>query len=173
MKIQSLLFATGISLLLSGCGNIPVTPDELRQKAKNNKSFIKTETFTVNRPYKKVVATVKSRTYKCLDKSVETKINGKSDHFTHYKGTFVSGRKMSELHLQLIDENSVIIANNKANIGKDGWYILVTDIRPVDKKNTRLDIYRAPRMGIGVVVSAIHNWAKGSNKGCPDLTKMR
>lgn len=175
MKFQSLLFTSCITLFLSACGNIPLSPGELRQLAIKNQSFASTETFTVHRSYKKVITTIKNRAYQCLRKSVKTTVTQggtkTNEYSTPFKPTFVKRHNMSELHVQMKRGNTIVIAGNKDKIGKDGWYVVVTDIHPGGAGRTRLDIHHAP--GMGIIVNAIHNWAKGTNLGCPDLTKVK
>lgn len=177
MKPQSLLLIIGLSIFINACGNLPLKPDELRQLAKNNKSFTSTEKFTVSRPYTSVIKTLKNRSNACLRKSVRTTVTQggtqTNQYATPFKPTFINRRNMSELHLQMKRGNTIVVAGNKNKVGDDGWYIIVTDIRPVGKNKTQLDIHRVPGMGMSDLVNAIHNWAKGSNLTCPDLTKVR
>lgn len=177
MKIQSLLLTGCITFLITSCGNMPLTPDALRQMAKTNKSFTSTDTYIVSKPYKKVIKTVKKRAYHCLRKSVVTTVTQggtkTNKYSTPFKPTFVTRRNMSELHLQMKRGNTIVVAGNKDKVGKDGWYIVVADIRSAGKNRTRLDIHSTPGMGMSLLVNSIHNWAKGSNLGCPDLTKVK
>jgi hypothetical protein len=73
----------------------------------------------------------------------------------------------AELHVQQHHATGVLNVTEEPN---GGYYLLVADAFPLDKKRTRVDIY-GPSTGQDVLIKAIKGWATGENIGCPDLTK--
>ena len=51
-----------------------------------------------------------------------------------------------------------------------GHYLLVLDATPIGKNKSKIDFY-GPKMGFDTMITAVKNWTKGKNLGCPDLTK--
>ncbi len=52
----------------------------------------------------------------------------------------------------------------------EGFFIIVTDVYPIDKNTSRVDVQKH-MPGYAGVIKAIRNWAEGTSKGCPDLAQ--
>lgn len=86
---------------------------------------------------------------------------------TKYNPTVIHTKKRAELHLQQVHEKGVM---NVSKVPPMGYYLMVVDAVPISKNETRIDYY-GPSMGVDTITKAIKGWAKGTNMGCPDLTK--
>lgn len=170
---------TFISILLvifvSGCalGPLPQNAEEQRnfvRKAGFGSAF---ETYVVNRPYYKVVKTLKANTRKCLNKKVKfTSCGGSTPgcnvRFRTYNPSFIQGRKKSELHVQVVESHSIDLAGKAP---KGGLHVAVIDFIKVGKKKTKINVYTMGGRNYRDIPQAVKHWAKATNLGCPDLTQ--
>jgi hypothetical protein len=167
LEIKALILVT---VLLSGCvTSHPQNAEEFRRAVPGAFSA-KVETFDVDRPFQDVARTFQNKATECL--SMRIKSTTQSNTMNHvvvsaYKPTVLVNAQRAELHLQQHHERGVM------NVTKEpggGYYIMVTDAYPVDKKRTRIEMFR-PTMGYDTLISAVKGWATGKNLGCPDMTK--
>lgn len=161
----------GFFAVLTGCGTMPLTADEFR-KAVPASMTAEVETFEVNRPFNAVAETFKKRAPECLNKTVTTTSStpGKygpvvSRYTVTYKPTVLLTNKKVELHVQHHTDNAMKVYEEP----EGGYFLLVVDAYPVDKKRTRVDIYR-PSIGHKALIKGVKGWSTG-NTGCPDLTQ--
>lgn len=156
-------------MVLYGCGTMPQTADEFR-KAVPRSFSAKVETFEVNRPFRDVAKTFQKKGPDCLNKTLTSTESGATSYHvvvTAYKATVLVSEKKAELHLQERHDKGVLSIYKEP---EGGHYILVVDATPLDKKKTKIDMYR-PTMGNDLLINSIKGWATGENLGCPDLTK--
>ena len=172
MKKKPITILAFSLILLSGCGTMPQTADEFR-KAIPGAFLGKFETLEVKRPFWKVAKAFKKMAPKCLDVTVKSTSStntgyGYTTSVTHttYKPTVVVTKKRAELHVQELIDGTIKVYKEP----KGGYYSLVVDATPINRKKTRLDIY-GPSIGKKTMIKAIKGWASGKIKGCPDLTK--
>lgn len=167
---------TFISLLLvvlaTGCamGPTPQNAEEQRNYVRKGLFGSAFETYSVNRPYYKVVKTLKVNTKKCLNKKIKVKTCGGSTsgcrtQITTYTPTFIQGRKKSELHVQVVESN---VRRISGKAPKGGLHIAVIDIIRLGKKKTQISVYTLDRRFRAIPV-AVKRWVKDTNLGCPDL----
>jgi hypothetical protein len=170
MKKPIILTIALFTMMLSGCvTHHPQTAEEFR-KAVPGAFMGKVETFEVNRPFSDVAKTFQKKAPECLNVSVKTTSQTRQSYqviVTDYKSTVLVTEEKAELHVQQHHAAGVVNVTKEPN---GGYYLLVADAFPLDKKRTRVDIY-GPSIGHGVLIEAIKGWATGENIGCPDLTK--
>lgn len=162
----------GLSTLITGCGNMPLTADEFREAAPEALTG-KVETFDVNRPFSAVAETFEKKGPECLNKtvSVTSSTPGKygpvvSTYTVTYKPTVRVKEKMAELHVQQHTDNTLKVYEEP----EGGYFLLVADAYPVSKNKTRVDLY-GPAFGHDALIKAVKGWCTGENVGCPDLTQ--
>lgn len=158
------------AIALPGCAvNHPMTAEEFRQAVPGSFSG-KVETFETTRSVKDIAKTFRKKAPECLEVAIET-TSQTSDSYSHYittyKPTVVVSSNRVELHVQRHMDNVVKISEEP----EGGYFLLVADAYPVDRKTTRIDLYR-PAFGFDILTKAIKGWATGDNLGCPDLTKI-
>lgn len=162
----------GLFAVLTGCGTMPLTADEFR-KAVPGALTGKVETFEVDRPFHAVAETFRKKAPECLNKTVTTTSTTPgqygpvvSTYTVTYKPTVLVTKKKAELHVQHHTDNTVKVYKEP----EGGYFLLVADAYPIDKKRTRVDLYR-PSIGHKVLIKAVKGWSTGKNVGCPDLTQ--
>lgn len=164
--VAILVFAT----TWSGCaGKMPQTAEEFRQVVPGA-MFGKIDTFEVNRPFKEVAATFQQMAPKCLNMRIESRSYGnKSAQYvvSRYTATVVVATGKAELHLQERHEKGVIAVYKEP---ENGHYMMVVDAIPIDAKRTKIVTYHFS-VGKEALRTAVAGWAKGTDSGCPDLTK--
>lgn len=161
-------------LFVSGCafGPMPQNANEQRKFVSKGGFGSAFETYVVNRPYYKVVKTLKANTRKCLSKKIKfTRCGGStpgcSVRFTTYNPTFIQGRKKSELHVQVVESNSGDLAGKPP---EGGIYGVVIDFIKVGKKKTKINAYTMGGRYYRAIPRAVKHWSEATNLGCPDLT---
>jgi len=154
---------------VSACSTkIPQSAEEFRQVAPTAFMGSKEE-MVVARPYPEISATIKKMAPKCLNVTLTTQQRagyGYSTSIMHYTPTVIATSQRTELHVQTIFENAVMIGTPP----KNGVYQLVVDVFPAGAKQSRAVIY-GPSMGLGTMIKGVKGWITGDNIGCPDLTK--
>ncbi len=167
----ALLVLLPAALLAGGCvGKMPQNPDEFRQALTEGAFLTKIDTYEVDRSTAEIGKTFKKYAPKCLDKRIETISQTRTSYqhiITKYTPTVVAGRDRVELHLQEKHEQGVLAVYEEPEAGH---YMLVVDVTPVGKNRSKVEFYR-PSMGFKNMMTAIENWTRGENLGCPDLTK--
>lgn len=177
MRLSYVIIVALSAIFVSGCVSAPVNPSDVRKLASRmSKSYVKT--FTVNRPYKQVVSTIKKRARVCLSKTVvvnytsvdsRTGMRMRSEERIHYTPSMKRIEGGVTLALQT-RAGGIAVVLNSGSEPKDGFYSFTADIKPAGKRKTQVTIYRVEPLKS--LVKAIQNWAKGSNLGCPDMTKL-
>ncbi len=174
MKQRMLWLRSGLSLtaallLLAGCG--PTNADEFRKAVGgSSSSHVATtyEEFEVARPFQDVTATLRQKAEQCLDKTVHVicaNCIGKRDMGQQtWTPTIIATDKRTEVHLQLKRTDI-----HEIGTPPKGIYEIVLDVTPLDKKRTKIEIYRL-RPNKKFIHEAMKQWAKGNTAGCPDLT---
>jgi len=169
MKRFIILLLLGVVSGLSGCAtHIPQTAQEFREATAESR-FATMETVVVKQPYRTVKQTFKKYSDKCLDRAVEVTScvnNACSTSTREYTPTLLTTKPGFEMYLQLDMSNAISIGANDPP--KNGMYILVVDVTPVDKKSTKVDLYSG-KWGFSTIKKAVKGWATGKVKGCPDL----
>lgn len=170
MKNVFFLNVALFTIFLSGCvGSMPQTAEEFRLALPG--AFMgKVETFEVNRPFRKVARTFKKMAPKCLDVRIKTTSSTYQSYqviVTKWNPTVLVTKNKAELHIQQVNEKGVL---NVYKEHEKGHFVMVVDAIPLDKKRTKIVMYR-PSMGQDALVKAIKGWAAGKNVGCPDLSK--
>ena len=171
MKRQVILTVILFPLVFSGCvTSHPQTAEEFRI-AVPGAFMAKVETFEVDRPFSKVAKTFQKMGPECLNVTVTTESRTNMSYqkiITEYKPTVLVTAEKVELHVQQHHATGVLKVTKEP---EGGYYLLVADAYPLDKKRTRVDLYR-PSMGFDVLIKAIKGWADGKEVGCPDMTKI-
>lgn len=171
MKIIKISILLASLLSLSACLEIkhPQSANEFR-KAVPGAFMSQVESYIVNQPFNKVASTFKTRAKPCLDVTIRTESRTNMSYqviVTNYNPTVKIKKNKAELHLQQIHEKGVM---NVSKQPPGGYYLMVFDAEPVNKKKTKITYY-GPSSGFDRITNAVKNWATGKSKSCPDLTK--
>lgn len=168
--VRSFLVSLVPMMLLSGCISTPMTPAELRDRAKVG-SFYVVETFDVKRPFADVANTIAKKAPECLQyslSSTEKPVLGFGSSTSTYawaKPTVIRSAAKLELSFQMKFPN--MVGTHPA----DGYYYLVADAYPAGKDTTKVDVYRTKMGGNAELIArSVRGWASGENLGCPDPT---
>jgi len=158
----------------SGCTATPqpLTPEAARAdtSAGNKKERI------INRPYSSVANTFKKMTPRCLNMRIEY-------HTTNAK----YGRSGTDIYTPKIIKKSnkmTMTLQKRAWIDKDEWneyvkggyvdkdgiFVYMVDIEPINAKQTKVTTYEHSWYGPpSEVINAIDGWITGKQVGCPSL----
>jgi len=165
--ISSLL----VGALLSGCATRPIP-----QTAAEYRNGIEAVVYKVDRPYSKVVDTLKTKSKECLDAKLAKRVcyNKVSclDSEVTYTPTMIAGKNKSELHVQWRKEpENAVYLGMSGKPPANGMYVFVFDVEPDGKSKTKVSVFGTTNSEYQTVPNAVKHWAKGTNLGCPDLTK--
>jgi hypothetical protein len=172
MVLIRLFFVLSNAVLLFGCGLQPKTADELRDNVKGKAVFSSREVFEVKKPYRQVSDTLKKKWLECLDSTT-------TGSFHRGGNTFGTQTDIYKPKVSVTDQRTELTLQHKATgtaitqVGgppPEGFFTFVTDVYPVDKNTTRVDVQKQTPIH-GDVVKAIRNWAEGTRMGCPDLAQ--
>jgi hypothetical protein len=169
MRTLAVLAMTASVAGLSGCVSHPLTAQEFRAAVPGSFSGA-VEEFEVNRSVEEIGKTFERKGPECLAVTIETtsSTNMSYQHYTTtYKPSVVRDADKAELHLQQHHSNTV-------NVSKEpdgGYFLLVVDAERLDKKRSRITLYK-PKFGFDVLVRSVKGWATGESMGCPDMTKI-
>jgi hypothetical protein len=174
MLAVRLLLVLSTALLVFGCASLQQsrTADELRNNVKHGAAFTSREVFEVKKPYRQVSDTVKKKWLECLDSRGTSAIHRGGNTFGSATNTYKPKAAVTERRTELTLQHRVT-GTGITQVGgppPEGFFIVVTDIYPVDKNASRVDVQKH-MPGYEGVMKAIHNWAEGSNMGCPDLAQ--
>lgn len=174
MSYKHLFVFSFFTLLLTGCGSMPSTPDLLVQNAKGGKVFSKKDSFVVQQPVSKVTAVLKEKSAECLRRRVDMSyweqqgnFRVKREHSVTFTPQMKLGKERARLTVQVKDVSQG--TTNLGDIPPNGWYVMVVDVRPVDQRTTRVESY-FQYTGYESMHAAVKPWVTGKNSGCPDLT---
>lgn len=167
-----LVTAVLVGTVVSGCamGPMPQTGQEYRAGYGSG-----VETLDIDRTYQEVAKTLKAKSEQCLKvKLHKTKCRTQLScpkYEVFYHPTFVSGKNKSELHVQWRRKpwDSTFLGGGKPP--EDGIFIAAFDVEPAGKNKTKMTVYAPSQEELRTVPNAVEHWARGSNMGCPDLTK--
>ena len=169
--VTSVVVSVLLGFLLSGCStHIPQNAEEFRKYASGS-TLTKHKSYEVDRPFKKVAADLRKKGAECLNVRIAIPVgsSGMATGRVSIKATVNATKEKVELSVQQLVEGHLFFYNPPDG----GHYILVADAKPLAKKKTKIDVYHCA-MGFcyyPTVVKAIEGWAKGTVKGCPDMTK--
>ena len=154
---------------LSGCSlHHPQSAEEFR-KLLPGSTFGEVEKFVVNQPLHKIGKAFKQKAPECLNVSIRTVSQTNMSYqvyTTTYKPTVKVTPKKVELYLQQHMDNVLKVSKEP----EGGYYMMVVDVEPVNKKKSQVTIYRSS-IGNELIIKSIKRWANGKTRGCPDLTK--
>ncbi len=156
-----LLLLTGV--LFTGCG--PRNAEEFRKNL-----IVSHDSFEVARPYKDVSATLRQKAAECLEVEIQLvctncTFGGRNMGKRNWTPTFISNPERTEVHLQFKRPDAIGQPPN-------GDYEIVLDAVPLDKKRTKVDIYRL-RPQERWLQRTMAGWTRGEGlEGCPDLTTI-
>jgi len=170
MKFAAIALFVLTSLVTSGCvSKMPQSAEEFRQVLPG--AFMgKLESYEVDRSAAEIGKTFQKYAPKCLDVTLETTSRTNTSYqyiVTRYTPTVIVTQQRSELHLQEKHQQGVMAVYEEPEAGH---YLMVVDATPLGPNKSKIDFYR-PSMGFDTLVTALRNWTKGENLGCPDLTK--
>lgn len=171
--ITGMLIFLGI-FIWSGCTTVGahLTPEDVR---KSNGDGTK-EVRIINRPYSSIVRTFKKMTPRCLNMRIE-------HHTTNAKygrsGTDIFKpkiiRKSNKMTMTLqqrqwIDKKQWDQYVKEGHVDKDGAYVYIVDLEPINAKQTKVTTYKHSWYGPpSEVFEAIEGWITGEQVGCPSL----
>ncbi len=164
-------------LVLAGCAGFPLTPQDMRERAKGGQdAYIKSETFTVNRPYAQVTQFIKRKSNECLDKTFKvtyTRSCGfmstceEDGGMTKYIPVSNISANHAEFYTKFWDSEARAVNTPKG----DKAILYVADITPKGGA-TSITLYYVDHDRYQWTRDAIHAWAKGEDPGCPALKGM-
>ena len=160
------------AVLLFGCASQSKTADQLRENVQRNATFSSREVFEVKKPYRQVSDTLRKKWLECLDSTTTGSFHRGGNTFgtqtNIYKPKVAVTDRRTELTLQ-----HKVTGTGVTQLGgppPEGFFIIVTDVYPIDKNTSRVDVQKH-MPGYAGVIKAIRNWAEGTSKGCPDLAQ--
>jgi hypothetical protein len=170
--VARLLVLLSTALLFFGCGSLQQsrTADELRNKAKTGATFTSRDVFEVKKPYRQVSDNVRKKWLECLDSRGTSSFHRGGNTFGSATHTFKPKAAVTERRTELTLQHRVT-GTGITQVGgppPEGFFIIVADIYPVDKNASRVEVQK-DMPGFDGVMKAVHNWAEGTNMGCPDL----
>ena len=174
MIAARLLVLLSTALMVFGCASLQQsrTADELRNKVKNGSAFTSRDVFDVKKPYRQVSDTVKKKWLECLDARGTSSFHRGGNTFGSATNTYKPKAAVTERRTELTLQHRVT-GTGITQVGgppPEGFFIVVTDIYPVDKNASRVEVQK-DTPGYDAVMKAIRNWAEGSNMACPDLAQ--
>ena len=164
------LIFLALAVAVGGCASQPKTADQLRDNVKHNAMFSGRDVFEVKRPYRQVSDTLKKKWLECLDSTTSASFHrggntiGSANYI--YRPKVADTPQRTELTLQ-----QKVSGTGITQLGgppPDGFFVLVTDVYPVDRNTTRVDVQKHVP-GFAGAMKAVRSWAEGTNMGCPDL----
>ena len=162
------------ALLFFGCGSLQQsrTADELRNNVKTGTAFTSKDVFEVKKPYRQVSDNVRKKWMECLDSRGTSAIHRGGNTFGSVTNTYKPKAAVSERRTELTLQHRQT-GTGVTQLGgppPEGFFIIVTDIYPVDKNASRVEVQKHIP-GFDGVMKAVHNWAEGTNMGCPDMAQ--
>ena len=171
-------YAVGLLALLAlgGCGSPPLTPQQMRDQAKDPNGYIKVETFVVNRPYATVTQYIKRKSNECLNKSFDISVSqrcGFASTCAQAYGTtkYIPVSNISASHAEFYTKfwDSEDRAVNTPKGDKLVFY--VADVTPKGG-GTSIKLYYIDHERYLWGREVIKAWANGEDPGCPILNGM-
>lgn len=157
-----------VALLLAGCAGQPKTADQLRDNVKRDAIFSTREVIEVKKPYAEVSATLRKKWIECFDTTTTGTVHRGGNTFSKvtyaYKPKIAVTAGRTELTLQ----QKIVSGSFQPGAPPEGFYIIVTDVYPLGKNASRVDVQKQ-MPGFSGAMKAIRHWAEGTNLGCPDL----
>jgi hypothetical protein len=158
------------SLLLTGCGSMPRTPDILVQNAKSESMFSEKDVFVVKRPINQVADVFRKKSTECLNVTV-TRSWWDNGVYRQELRTYKPSMTVDKQRVRLMLQTKVVSGSTElGGPPPDGWYMLVADAYPEGKNSTRVELY-VQWTGDKIAFKAVKHWANATSMGCPDMTK--
>ncbi len=164
-------------LFLAGCSSFPLTPNEMRERAKGGQdAYFKSETFTVNRPYAQVTQYIKRKSSECLDKTFKVTYTRSCGFMstcesdggeTKYIPVSNISSARAEFYTKFWDSEARAVNTPKG----DKAVLYVADVTPKGG-GVSVTLYYVDHERYQWTRDAIHAWAKGEDPGCPALKGM-
>jgi hypothetical protein len=174
MRFARSCLVLSVVVVLSGCSGLQQsrTADELRTKVNNHASFTSRDVFEVKKPYRQVADTLRKKWLECLDSSGTSAIHRGGNSFGSATNTYTPKASVSEKRTELSLQHKVSGTGVKQLGGPppEGFFIFVTDVTPVDRGTSRIDVQKH-MPGYEAVIKAVHGWAEGGSMACPDLAQ--
>lgn len=155
-RMIALMGLIGLVPWLSSCAN-SVTPEEYKAIVKSGSYsfFLKSEDFTISKPYKTVSADFISNFEKCFNYIQEWKTPAMSARASVRVESFIKRRDETMTQVVVTERGSL-------NVG-DGPPRILVEIQPEGKNTTRLQYYGAESW-----LEALKDWGQGPVKECPE-----
>jgi hypothetical protein len=173
MLLTRLSLVLSVVAAVSGCTlQQSRTADELRNNVNKRATFTSRDTFEVKKPYRQVSDTLKKKWLECLDTSGNSSFHRGGNTFGSAKMTYTPKAAVSDKRTELTLQHKVSGTGIKQVGGPppEGFFIFVTDVTPVDRGTSRVDVQKH-MPGYDAVIKAVHGWAEGTSMACPDLAQ--
>lgn len=154
-------------VFLAGCVTTPQTREDFKSWTKEHTTLALCDTYTVNRPFDVVVASLREKWQQCYDiNKSTTRISG-GMMTSSYRDTFhPRSRKINnslvELTLQMTTEGMIML--NKVPEG--GEYNVALDIERLSKNKTKLTWHSYVFGGWRDVWETNKQWGDGKDAAC-------
>jgi hypothetical protein len=142
----------------------PKTAPEFRERVS---AFIipNMESFDVDRPFRDVAETFRTRAPECLDKTIQRSMRY-GTMFDHWNPTVIVTEGKAELYVRYFKESKVMRMHDNSEKGE---FAIVVDIVPAAAGKTGVTLYKSSISGVSAIVEAVRHWAGGTHTRCPDL----
>ena len=169
-RLCALLSAIAV---VSGCASLQSkTADDLRTNVKSGGSFTSKDIFEVKKPYRQVSDTLKKKWLECLDSTGRSAIHRGGNTFGSATNTYTPKAATNDQRTELTLQHKVS-GKGITQVGgppPEGFFIIVTDVYPVDRGTSRVEVQKHTP-GYDAVMKAVRGWAEGSSMACPDLSQ--
>lgn len=172
MKSASAVALLATSALLCSCA-IPSTPLAFEQSVKHSATFGRTKSLVVHRSLAAVTATFRRQSQRCLNKTIIVETRGPlgggiigtvANKIAYYATVTTSPGKVQ----LAVESRDLTPGTFYAGGPKRGPYAIVANGTAVNRYSTRVNLYYIYATSSSLV-SAVTDWARGSDFGCPVL----
>ncbi len=172
MKSASTVAQITVFALLCGCA-IPSTPLAYQQSVKQSALFGRTKSMVVHRSLAVVTATFRRQSQRCLNKTIFVETRGDfgggivgtvANKIAYYSTVTTSPGKVQ----LAVESKDLTPGTHYVGGPKRGPYTIVVNGTAVNRYSTRVNLYYIYTTSSSLV-SAVTDWARGSDFGCPVL----